>query len=406
MIVVQKFGGTCLATPQNRELACERIRDAMQGGFNVCAVVSAMGRRGEPYATDTLISLAKGVQEDIAAREMDLLSSCGEIISAVLMVQELRRRGIPAMALSGGQAGIVTDSKFGDANILKIDPAHLRRHLEEGSVVAVAGFQGHTESGDITTLGRGGSDTTATALGAALDAAYVEIYTDVEGIMTADPRIVQSAKTIPVASYEEVTQMAWEGAKVIHPRAVEIAHRARIPVWVRGLRKDSRKTLLTGGEKQESPWLAPAGAKPVTGVTYINDLVQIVVGRPQDGDSGSESFPRSVFDALRDVSLDLINVFPDRVSFVIPESNLMDAVPRLERLRLPMEVLDKRAKVTVVGYGMHNLPGVMDTVIGALAKEKIRVLASADSNITIACLIEQGSLQAAVNALHSAFRLS
>jgi len=175
---------------------------------------------------------------------------------------------------------------------------------------------------------------------------------------------------------------------------------------VRGLRKDSRKTLLTGGEKQESPWLAPAGTKPVTGVTYLNDLVQIVVSRPPDGDNGNESFPRSVFDALRDVSLDLINVFPDRVSFVIPESNLTDAVPRLERLRLPMEVLDKKAKVTVVGYGMHNLPGVMDTVIGALTKEKIRVLASADSNITIACLIEQGSLQAAVNALHSAFRLS
>lgn len=406
MIVVQKFGGTCLATPQNRELACERIRDTVQGGFNVCAVVSAMGRRGEPYATDTLISLARDVQEDIAARELDLLSSCGEIISAVLMVQELRKRGIPAMALSGGQAGIVTDSKFGDANILKIDPAHLRRHLEEGSVVVVAGFQGHTESGDVTTLGRGGSDTTATALGAALDAAYVEIYTDVEGIMTADPRIVQSAKTIPVASYEEVTQMAWEGAKVIHPRAVEIAHRARIPVWVRGLRKDSRKTLLTGGEKQESPWLAPTGTKPVTGVTYINDLVQIVVGRPPDADTENESFPRPVFEALRDVSLDLINVFPDRVSFVIPESSLTDAMPRLERLRLPMEVLGKKAKVTVVGYGMHNLPGVMDTVIGALAKEKIRVLASADSNITIACLIEQGSLQAAVNALHSAFRLS
>ena len=405
MIVVQKFGGTCLATPSNRELACDRVKDAMQAGFNVCAVVSAMGRRGEPYATDTLISLARAIREDVAPRELDLLSSCGEIISAVLMVQELRVRGIPAMALSGGQAGIITDTKFGDANILTIDPEHLRRHLDEGRVVVVAGFQGRAESGDVTTLGRGGSDTTATALGAALDAAYVEIYTDVEGIMTADPRVVKSAKTIPLATYDEVTQLAWEGAKVIHPRAVEIAHRAQTPVWVRGLRKDSRKTLLTGGEKHDNPWLAATNGKPVTGVTYRSDLAQIVISRPE-GSPGEESFPQSVFDALRDISLDLINVFPDRVSFVIPNGQVREALPRLRRLNLPAEVEDRRAKVTVVGYGMHNLPGVMDTVIGALSKEKIRILASSDSNITIACLIEEDSLQAAVNALHSAFRLS
>ena len=406
MIVVQKFGGTCLATAANRELACDRVKDAMQAGFNVCAVVSAMGRRGEPYATDTLISLARAVREDVAPRELDLLSSCGEIISAVLMVQELRARGIPAMALSGGQAGIITDTRFGDANILTIDPTHLRRHLDEGRVVVVAGFQGRAESGDVTTLGRGGSDTTATALGAALDAAYVEIYTDVEGIMTADPRVVKSAKTIPLATYDEVTQLAWEGAKVIHPRAVEIAHRAQTPVWVRGLRKDSRKTLLTGGEKHDNPWLTAANGKPVTGVTYRSDLTQIVISRPEDSSGEEESFPRSVFDALRDISLDLINVFPDRVSFVIPNGQVRDALPQLRRLSLPIEVLDKRAKVTVVGYGMHNVPGVMDTVIGALSKEKIGVLASSDSNITIACLIEEDALQAAVNALHSAFHLS
>ncbi len=409
MIVVQKFGGTCLETREKRDMACDRIMDALHGGFRVCAVVSAMGRKGEPYATDTLISLAREVCDDVAARELDLLISCGEIISAVLMVQELRSRGTPAMALSGGQAGIVTDTNFGEANILSIDPAHVKRHLDEGKVVMVAGFQGRAESGDITTLGRGGSDTTATALGAALDAAYVEIYTDVEGIMTADPRVVQNAKTIPLATYDEVTQLAWEGAKVIHPRAVEIAHRAQTPVWVRALKKDSRKTLLTGGEKQDSPWLALANGKPVTGITFRSDLVQVIVEAHPEGDDKEEAkadFPTPVFDALRDISLDLINVFPDRVSFVIPKERLADARSRIKDLGFPVRVLESKAKVTVVGYGMHGRPGVMDTVIGALSRERVRVHASADSNITIACLIDQDCLPRAVNALHNAFRLS
>ena len=227
MIVVQKFGGTCLDSQEKRQAACERIKDALSAGYKVCAVVSAMGRKGEPYATDTLISLARGVSRDVAPRELDLLVSCGEVISAVLMVQELRKRGITAMALSGGQAGIITDMCFGNANILTVNPGHVRRHLDERKVVVVAGFQGRADSGDITTLGRGGSDTTAMALGAALDAAYVEIYTDVQGIMTADPHVVASAKTIPLVSYEEVSQLAWEGAKVIHPRAVEIAQGAQ-----------------------------------------------------------------------------------------------------------------------------------------------------------------------------------
>ncbi len=405
MIVVQKFGGTCLETCEKREMACDRIAEALHGGYKVCAVVSAMGRRGEPYATDTLISLARGVSPEVAPRELDLLVSCGEIISAVLMVQELRARDIPAMALSGGQAGIITDTTFGEANILSIDTGHLQRHLDEGKVVVVAGFQGRADSGDITTLGRGGSDTTATALGAALDAAYVEIYTDVEGIMTADPRVVHSAKTIPLATYDEVTQLAWEGAKVIHPRAVEIAHRAQVPVWVRGLRKDSKKTLLTGGEKQNNPWLVPGNGKPVTGVTYRADLAQVVIDRPEDPDE-SASFPTSAFDALKDISLDLINVFPDKISFVIPQDRVRDAQGRLRPLKLSVQVLDNKAKVTVVGYGMHGLPGVMDTVISALSREKIGVLASSDSNITIACLIDQEHLKAAVNALHSAFHLS
>lgn len=403
MIVVQKFGGTSLDSQEKRERACERIKDALAGGYKVCAVVSAMGRRGEPYATDTLISLAKEISDDVASRELDLLISCGEVISSVLMVQELRSRGIAALALSGGQAGIITDTRFGDAQILNVDPAHVKRHLDEGRVVVVAGFQGRAESGDITTLGRGGSDTTATALGAALDAAFVEIYTDVEGIMTADPRVVQGAKTIPLATYEEVSQLAWEGAKVIHPRAVEIAQHAQVPIWIRSLQKDSKKTLLCGGEKIDNPWRSWRNGKPVTGVTYRGDLCQVLA---KSGEGGDLESIEAVFTALRDRSLDLINVFPDRLSFVIPQEQAAEVRGRLEVLGLKIDVREGQAKVTVVGNGMHGRPGVMDTVVSTLSREKIKVHASADSNITISCLIDQDLLVKAVNALHGAFGLS
>lgn len=403
MIVVQKFGGTSLDTKEKREAACERIRDALLDGYKVCAVVSAMGRRGEPYATDTLISLARGICGDVAPRELDLLLSCGEVISAVLMVQELRAKGISAMALSGGQAGILTDMHFGDANILSVDPSHVKRHLDEGRVVVVAGFQGRAESGDITTLGRGGSDTTAAALGAALDAAFVEIYTDVEGVMTADPRVVKEAKTIPIATYEEVSQLAWEGAKVIHPRAVEIAQSAQVPVWIRSLGKDSKKTLLYGGEKHDNPWRSYRNGKPVTGVTYRADLCQVLITSPGGGEIESV---QSVFSALRDRSLDLINVFPDRLSFVVPQDQAHEVKKCLESLDLCVELRGGKAKVTVVGNGMHGRPGVMDTVMGTLSREKVKVRASADSNVTISCLIDQESLARAVNALHGAFGLS
>ncbi len=400
MIVVLKFGGTCLETIAKRDMACERIRDALNGGFKVLAVVSAIGRTGEPYATDTLIGLAQGVHTAVAAREMDLLLSCGEIISAVLMVQALQAKQIPAMALSGGQAGIITDTNFGEAAITSIDTSHVQRHLDEGKVVVVAGFQGRAASGDITTLGRGGSDTTATALAAALDAHHVEIYTDVQGIMTADPRLVKNAKTLTVTSYDEVTQLAWEGAKVIHPRAVEIAHRAKIPVWVRSLDKDSKTTLMTGGEKQNDPWLYLSNGRPVTGITYRAGLVQILVNLPPGQEMETTS---RVFTLLKNVSLDLINIFPDRLSVVIPGEAMKNVLELLKDI--PLEARGNMAKVTAVGYGMHGQPGVIQKMIAALWKEKIHVHASSDSNITLACLIDGDNLFKAVNAIHDAFDL-
>ncbi|MGI6627143.1 MAG: aspartate kinase [Bacillota bacterium] len=402
MIIVQKFGGTCLDTREKRQLACDRIQEALGRGLRVLAVVSAMGRKGEPYATDTLISLARDISRDIALRELDLLLSCGEIISAVLMVQELKTRHIDAMALSGGQAGIVTDTNFGDAHIIAIDSTHVKRHLDEGKVVVVAGFQGRAESGDITTLGRGGSDTTATALGGVLQAECIEIYTDVEGIMTADPRVVQSARTIPLVTYDEVVHLAWEGAKVIHPRAVEIAKRAQIPVWVRSLKPESKKTIIANEEDRETPWLFLRDNTPVTGIAYVPGLAHIVSGLRPDGQMQDLM---GVLSALADISLDLINVFPDRLSFVISEEWTDRALSCLEDAGICANVQRGKAKVTVIGHGMHGKSGVMSEVAAALATQGIRIYASSDSNITISCLVDEKRVGCAVNALHSAFNL-
>ena len=402
LTVVQKFGGTCLDTREKRQLSCDRIQEALAKGFSVRAVVSAMGRKGEPNATATRISLAKTISEEIAPRELDLLLSCGEIISSVLMVQELKTRKIPAMALSGGQAGIITDTNFGDARIIAIDATHVRRHLDEGKVVVVAGFQGMAESGDITTLGRGGSDTTATALGSALLAEWVEIYTDVEGIMTADPKMVKTANTIPFVTYDEVVHLAWEGAKVIHPRAVQIAKKAQIPVKVRSLKPDSKTTVIANGEDNEAPWLFLRNDKPVTGVTYVPNLAHVTLALCPNYQMKTLT---GILKRLDDISLDVINVFPDKLSFTIREHQVKQVLFYLGDMAGNADVQTGKAKVTVIGYSMHGRAGVMNTVASALAGENIRIYASSDSNITISCLVDQECLCKAVNVLHDAFGL-
>ena len=219
-IIVQKFGGTSVATPEIRDLVVKKVEKARLQGYNPVVVVSAMGRKGESYATDTLIDIARTANRNIASRELDQIMCCGEMISAVIMTSTLQAAGIDAIMMTGGQAGIITDNTFNNARILKVDPSRMTAFIKMGKVPVVCGFQGMTVDGEFTTLGRGGSDTTAAALGSALNAEMVEIYTDVDGIMTADPRIVRNAKILESISYGEVCQLAHQGAKVIHPRAV------------------------------------------------------------------------------------------------------------------------------------------------------------------------------------------
>lgn len=401
-IIVQKFGGTSVATPEGRKLALQRVQQAVRDGYATVVVVSAMGRDGAPYATDTLIQLANAACSDLAPREMDLLLSCGEMISSVIMAGSLKASGIPAVALTGGQAGILTDDAFGSAHILKVDPGPLLQRLRQGQVAVVAGFQGLTRGGEITTLGRGGSDTTAAALGGALKAEVVEIYTDVDGVKTADPRLVPGARTLSVTTYDEIAQMAHYGAKVVHPQAVEIAMQHRVPLRIRSTFEDGLGTLITYSlEAAGTSWSELFSDNPVTGVTHVTGLTQVVLQSGQ-AEQGLPVF-RSL--AAQGISVDLINVSPQTKTFCVEERRAGQAESILKDLGLFPVIRRGCAKVSVVGSGMRGRPGVMATVVEALSGAGVEILQTADSHVTISCLVEASQLQAAVQALHDAFGL-
>lgn len=244
-VVVQKFGGTSVRNEEVRRQAAHHVKEAVENGYKVIVVVSAMGRKGDPYATDTLLSLVNGNDSFADVREKDLLVSCGEVISSVVFTDLLQSLNVKASAVTGAQAGFRTNEEFSNAKIIDMQCDGLKERLHHFDVVVVAGFQGSSATGEITTLGRGGSDTSATALGAALQAEYVDIFTDVEGVMTADPRMVDTARPLKAVTYNEICNMAYQGAKVIHPRAVEIAMQAKIPIRIRSTQSDGAGTLIT-----------------------------------------------------------------------------------------------------------------------------------------------------------------
>ncbi|GGJ04665.1 aspartokinase [Alicyclobacillus cellulosilyticus] len=396
-IVVQKFGGTSVATREGRLAAAGHVEDALASGYRVVVVVSAMGRKGDPYATDTLLGLLDD-HDAVTKRDLDILMSCGEAVSAVVFASLLRGRGHEVTVLSGGQAGIITDHDYGSARILEVRPDRICRELEAGRVVVVMGFQGVTTDGDVTTLGRGGSDTTAAALGVALHAEYVDIFTDVEGIMTADPRIVQDARRLRYATYTEICNLAYQGAKVIHPRAVEIAMQKNIPIRVRSTRSKDEGTLVTNH-------IAPLEAgrvtdRYVTGVAHTADITQIQV----EADAGAQHRVFAVM-AQHGISVDFISISPDRIAYTVADADAERAVRLLRASGFEPVVRPGCAKVAAVGAGIAGVPGIMAKIVAALAREGIDILQSADSHTTIWCLVRREQMEAAVRALHAAFEL-
>ncbi len=401
-VIVQKYGGILLATAEGREEAARQIIASRDDGAQVVAVASAIGREGDPYATDTLMTLLHEVDPQVDPRTKDLLLSTGEVISTALLAHTLVRHGCPAVALTGAQAGIVTTDEYTDARILRIDPSRIHDHLKRGEVVVIAGFQGVTVDGEITTLGRGGSDTTAVAIGAALNAELVEIFKDVEGIMTADPKFVPAARPIEMITYDEVSQMAALGAKVLHPRAADIGREHDVRLVIKRLGSANGGTLIVKGPELGVPII---DGRPVIGLTHLPDVVQLKIRRTSAQDLAR---PLAALQTLAEhaISIDLINLLPEVLVFTVQEEAAVEAVNLLSGLGFDVAKSEPCAKVSIIGAGMRGRPGVMARVVRALHGAGVDILQTADSHTTISCLVRRGQMERALRALHDEFELA
>lgn len=399
-ILVQKFGGTSVASAERRTQVAAKVSEAISQGFMPVVVVSAIGRAGDPYATDTLIKLASSIFSEMPKREMDMLMSCGEIISGTVLVSTLQSVGIDAVLLTGGQAGIITNDNFGEARIIRVEPEQIFQRANQGQVVVVAGFQGMTEDGQVTTLGRGGSDTSAAAIGVALNAEAIDIYTDVEGIMTADPRIVEDAKILDVVTYNDICHLAHQGAKVIHPRAVEIAMQRNIPMRIKCTFTDAPGTLVTNIQPDAVAGSDAIGDRIITGIAHTPNITQIkvnIIDQENKSNTAKKIFKGM---ALADISVDFISVQPESILYTVRDEVSKKAVSILKNLGFEPECVASCAKIALVGGGIADVPGVMASVVEALSEQGIDILQSADSHTTIWVLVRKEHMVPAVQALH------
>ncbi len=395
--IVQKFGGSSLASPELREIAASRVLESRARGASPVVVCSALGRAPEPYATDSLLAL---LGPSRGGPNRDLLISCGEAIACAIFAELLTSWGADAQAMTGGQAGIITDGTFGDARILRVDPANVFAVLERGVIPVITGFQGITESGAVTTLGRGGSDLSAIALGDALGSEAVEIFTDVSGVMTGDPRRIAGAHTIDRVNYAEMVELASDGAKVMHAKAAERAHLTQTPYVVKGLRSGFGSTIDEGH--------TPDSMKPVTGITSLRDIVFIRVIQGEIDDLGARAqLELELFRRLaeRDVSVDMINVNNAGIFFIVDTDKLGIVRDELAGLNMAIRVRAHCAKLSIVGSGMRGTPGVMYRIVSALNESGIEIIHSTDSNITISVLVPEEDVARGEQAIHDYFRL-
>ncbi|MDQ1629059.1 MAG: aspartate kinase [Actinomycetota bacterium] len=409
-LVVQKYGGSSVADAEGIKRVAKRIVDTRRAGNDVVVVVSAMGD-----TTDELRDLAQQVSPLPPPRELDMLLTAGERISMALLAMAIANLGHQARSYTGSQAGVITDSVHGKARIIDITPGRIRDALDTGAIVIVAGFQGVSQdTKEITTLGRGASDTTAVALGAALGASVCEIYTDVDGVFSADPRIVANARRLPRISYEEMLEMAASGAKVLHLRCVEYARRYGIPVHVRSSFSTREGTWVT-----DVP-LPTEGVEPmeqaiISGVAHDRSEAKItIVGVPDKPGQAAAIF-RAVSAAEINIDMIVQNISAAAtgrtdISFTLPKTDGQTAMEALDRIReqVGFEDLlydDQVGKVSLVGAGMRSHPGVSALLFGALADAGVNIEMISTSEIRISVVVRGQDVDAAVQAVHSAFDL-
>lgn len=403
-IIVQKFGGTSVADTEKIKHVAEVVMAERSLGNDVVVVVSAMG-----HTTDHLVKLANEISETPPSRELDMLLSTGEGISIALLAMALETAGCRAVSMNAMQVGIITENIHSKARIVDIKTDKLKRHLQEGKVVVVAGFQGVTEDGEITTLGRGGSDTSAVALAAALGAERCDIYTDVEGVYTTDPRIVPNASRLEEVSYEEMLELARVGANVLHPRAVETAKQFNVPLRVRSSFKlENKGTLIVGVDDMELH-------KPVTGVAADLTQLRIVVCDVPD----TPGHAAKIFSKLSDanISVDMIIQSYARkientndIAFTIDKTDLEKTLKTLDSIKSEIkasrfQVDDNIAKVSIVGAGMIDRPGIAASMFETLAQLGINIKMISTSEIKVSCLVDENDAKRALVALHETYGL-
>ncbi len=397
-LIVQKYGGTSVADPERIRRVARRVADTRHTGADVIVVVSAMGN-----STDELISLAHRVSSNPPAREMDMLLTAGERISMALLAMALHNQGIPALSLTGSQAGIITDDSHGEAKIREIRGTRIRSALEAGHVVIVAGFQGvNPASEDDTTLGRGGSDATAVAVASALRADVCEIYTDVEGVYTADPRVAPDARKLDAVSFDEMLELAAGGAGVLMARSVEVGRRFNVPIHVRSSFTENTGTWVKENTMEEAI---------IRGVAHDTSEAKVTVWGVPDRPGVAATLFGTL--AAANVNIDMIvqNVGKDGstdISFTVPQAHAeaarRAALPLIPELQARDLAVDPDiAKVSLVGAGMRSSPGVAARVFQALASAGINIEMISTSPIRISCVVRRSSVKEAVRALHTEF---
>jgi aspartate kinase len=400
-LIVQKYGGSSVADAEKIENVARRVAKTKDEGNQVVVVVSAMG-----HTTDNLIKLAYQISEHPTDREFDILLSTGEVVSSTLLAMALGNLGHRAVSLTGAQAGIQTDSSHSRARILRVDTKRVVSELQKGNIVIVAGFQGVTGRRDITTLGRGGSDTTAVALAASLGAGICQIYTDVEGVYTADPHLISEARKLKGISYEEMLELATYGAKVMHNRAVELGELYNVPILVASSFTESPGTIIGKEASMEV-------RNKVRGIAHDTSVSMItVVGVPDH-----PGIAAAIFEPLAraNISVDTIvqnasiNSSTD-LTFTVARSDLLKALSIVEPVAKSIGGKDciadsTLAKISIVGTGMLNTPGYAARMFGALSRSGINIQLITTSEIRITCIVSEDKVKDAVRALHQAFEL-
>jgi aspartate kinase len=405
-LVVQKFGGSSVADADRIRRVARRIARERGAGFDLVVVVSAMGD-----TTDELLTLAHAITDEPDPRELDMLLATGEHQSATLVSMALHALGVDAISLTGPQAGITTDGRYGRARIANIEPHRIRAELEHGNVVIVAGFQGQSapaaDAAEITTLGRGGSDTTAVALAAALHADRCQIFTDVKGIYTADPRLVPAARQLPMIGYEEMLELAHQGAQVMQVRAVELGWVNDVVIEVLSSFVDAPGTLI-----REDPLVEQRNK--VRGLAHDRNVAKVTLVAVPD----RPGVARSVFEPLAEAGINVDMIVQNvghggatDLSFTVPRAELGRAKKVLEPLVRDLGARELTtdasvAKVSIVGAGLHNAPGYAARMFGTLADAGVNIEMISTSEVRITCMIAEDELSTALTALHGAFELS